>query len=84
MQYFVKANGKIPHRYHNYIAIIVIDLFSFFTLSKITELGAVVLGLVTLADSYRENDVEVRFLRIMKAIEIVDNDSAEYIRKYHA
>lgn len=72
MQYFVKVYSKIPHRYHNYIALIVVDLFSFYTLSKIIDIGSVVLGLVALSESYRESNVEVRFEKIMRAIEIVD------------
>jgi hypothetical protein len=72
MQYFVKVSSKIPHRYHNYIALIVVDLFSFYTLSKVIDMGSVVLGLVALSESYRENNVEVRFERIMRAIEIID------------
>lgn len=72
IQYFVKVNSKIPHRYHNYIALIVVDLFSFYTLSKVIDIGSVVLGLVALSESYRESNVEVRFEKIMRAIEIVD------------
>jgi hypothetical protein len=81
MQYFVKAYNKVPHRYHNYIALNVIDLYSFHPPSKIADLGAVALGLVGLADSYKEADVEVRFGRIMRAISIVDRDSAEHIQE---
>jgi hypothetical protein len=57
MQYFVKVSNKIPHRYHNYLVIIVVDLFSFYTISKITDLGAIGLGLVGISESYRETDV---------------------------
>lgn len=53
MQYFVKVNNKVPHRYHNYIALNVVDLFSFHSPSKITDLGAVALGLVKLSESYK-------------------------------
>lgn len=73
MQYFVKVSSKIPHRYHNYIALIVVDLFSFYTVSKVIDVGAVVLGLIGLSESYRELNVEVRFDRIMKAIAIIDS-----------
>lgn len=57
MEYFVKVNNKIPHRYHNYIALNVVDLHSFFAPSKIIDLGAIALGLVALAESYKESDV---------------------------
>lgn len=73
MQYFVKISNKIPHRYHNYVALNVVDLFSFHSPSKSLDLGAIALGLVGLADSYKETDVEVRFARIMRAITIVDS-----------
>jgi len=48
MEYFVKAHHKIPHRYHNYIALITVDLFSFHTLTKTIDIGATCLGLITL------------------------------------
>ncbi len=57
MEYFVKASNKVPHRYHNYIALNVVDLHSFYAPSKIVDLGAVALGLVALAESYKETDV---------------------------
>jgi hypothetical protein len=83
MQYFVKAYSKVPHRYHSYIALNVVDLYSFHPPSRITDLGAVALGLVALADSYKEAEVEVRFGRIMRAISIVDEDSAAHIKEYY-
>jgi hypothetical protein len=57
MEYFVKVNNKIPHRYHNYMALNVVDLHSFYAPSKIIDLGAVALGLVALAESYKEANV---------------------------
>jgi signal recognition particle receptor subunit beta len=83
MQYFVKVNNKVPHRYHNYIALNVVDLHSFYSPSKITDLGAVALGLVGLAESYKEADVEARFGKIMRAISIVDEDSAAHIQQFY-
>lgn len=56
MEYFVKVNHKIPHRYHNYLAIIVVDLFSYYSLPKIVDLGSITLGLIQMADSYRDPD----------------------------
>jgi hypothetical protein len=56
MEYFVKVNHKIPHRYHNYLAIIVVDLFSYYSLPKVVDLGSITLGLIHMADSYKEPD----------------------------
>lgn len=80
MQYFVKVSGKVPHRYHNYMALNVVDLFSFHSPTKITDLGAITLGLVKIAEAYKEADVDLRFERIMKALVIVDGDSAAHIK----
>jgi hypothetical protein len=57
MQYFVKVNNKVPHRYHNYVALNIVDLFSFYSPAKAIDLGAIALGLVGLSESYKEDDV---------------------------
>lgn len=48
MEYIVKAHGKLTNKYHNYIALIVVDLFSFYSMSKILDIGATCLGLISL------------------------------------
>jgi hypothetical protein len=83
MQYFVKVHNKVPHTYHSYIALNVVHLHSFHSPGKIVDLGAVALGLVALADSYKEADVEVRFARIMRAISIVDEETAAHIKEFY-
>lgn len=57
----------------------MVDLFSYYSLPKIVDLGSITLGLIQIADSYREPDYEVRFTNIIKALKIVDEDSATYI-----
>jgi len=46
MEYIVKAHSKLTHKYHNYIALIVVDLFSFYSINKILDIGATCLGLM--------------------------------------
>jgi hypothetical protein len=46
MEFIVKAHGKLTHKYHNYVVLIVVDLFSFYNLNKILDVGATCLGLI--------------------------------------
>lgn len=48
VEYFLKAQSKLPQRYHFYLALLIVDLYSFTKVEKICELGAVCLGVVDL------------------------------------
>jgi len=50
MEYFVKYQQKIPNKYHNYIVITVVHLYSYYTLGKILDIGAITLGLIGLSE----------------------------------
>lgn len=72
MEYFVKSNNKIPHKYHNYIAISVVELFSFFGINKVLDIGATCLGVISLIEYYYEPDLQLKYERLIKIMEIVD------------
>ena len=52
MEYFVKYYQKIPNKYHNYIVLSVVQLYSYYTLGKIIDIGAITLGLIGMAEQY--------------------------------
>ena len=49
MENFLKYYQKLPNKYHNYIALCVVSLYSYYTLGKIIEIGAITLGLMGLS-----------------------------------
>lgn len=49
MEYFVKYYQKIPNKYHNYVVLAVVHLYSYYTLGKIVDIGAITLGIMDLA-----------------------------------
>jgi hypothetical protein len=46
IEYFIKTQGRLPQKYHFYLALICVDLYSFTQVSKVVDVGAVSLGLV--------------------------------------
>ena len=48
IEYFLKSQGRLPQKYHFYVCLILVDLYSFIKVEKVIELGAVALGVVNL------------------------------------
>jgi len=56
MEYFVKYYKKIPNKYHNYLVLSVVHLYSYYTLGKIMDIGAITLGIMNLSEQYYEKN----------------------------
>lgn len=60
----------------------IVELFSYYNMARVNEIGAVYCGLENLAMYYYEQDMSVRISRVLKVIEYVDIITFTYLNDY--